>query len=164
MRNWKAKLWLTALALLPPAIMSGEPPRAMAAPEESALADADELPPAVGSLTLQWTLSGRREPLDCGGLGIDRFQVALTGASGGDAEPWEAPCDAFQVSIDLPPGTYTGEAVMVDRLDRPVTLNVPVEQVDVVAGRDVVKAIDFPMAAFLGGLFSEASEAESLLR
>lgn len=146
MRNWKATLWLTALALLPPYIRSGEPPRALAAP---AIAEADELPPAVGSLTLQWTLSGRREPLDCGGLGIDRFQVSLTAATGGDAELWEAPCDAFQLSIDLPPGSYTGEAVMVDRLDRAVTLNVPVDQVDVVAGRDVVKAVDFPMAAFL---------------
>jgi hypothetical protein len=110
---------------------------------------ADELPPAVGSLTLQWTLSGRREPLDCGGLGIDRFQISLTAASGGEVEPWQAPCDAFQMTIDLPSGTYAGEAVMVDRLDRAVTLNVPVEQVEVAAGRDVVKVVDFPMAAFL---------------
>lgn len=151
MRIWKANSWLPALALLTPCIMSGEPPMASAAPRAAAatFADADELPPAVGSLTIQWTLSGRREPLDCGGLGIDRFQISLTAASGGDAEPWDAPCDAFQISIDLPPGTYAGEAVLVDRLDRAVTLNVPVEDVDVVAGRDVAKAIDFPMAAFL---------------
>lgn len=149
MRTWKAKTWLTALALLAPWIMSGEPRLAIATPSDAAAAAADELPPAVGSLTVQWTLSGRREPLDCGGLGIDRFQLSLTAASGGEAEPWEAPCDAFQISIDLPPGTYSGEALMVDRLDRPVTLNVPLEQVDVVAGRDVVKPIDFPMAAFL---------------
>jgi hypothetical protein len=149
MRNWKANIWLTALALLPPCILGGEPQVARA--QETHAIAVDELPPvAVGSLTLQWTLSGRREPLDCGGLGIDRFQVSLTSAtSGGDAEPWDAPCDAFQLSIDLPPGTYTGEAVMVDRLDRAVTLNVAVEQVEVVAGKDVTKTIDFPMAAFL---------------
>ncbi|MEY2931468.1 MAG: hypothetical protein RL033_2217 [Pseudomonadota bacterium] len=140
MKNWKAKVWLTALALLSPCIVSGEPP---------AVSAAEEPPPAVGSVTLQWTLSGRREALDCGGLGIDRFQVSLTAAGATDAEPWTAPCDAFQISIDLAPGTYTGEAVMVDRLDRPVTMNVPVEQLDVVAGRDIAKSVDFPMAAFL---------------
>jgi hypothetical protein len=75
--------------------------------------------------------------------------VSLTAAGGIDAEPWTAPCDAFQISIDLAPGTYTGEAVMVDRLDRPVTMNVPVEQLDVLAGRDVTKSVDFPMASFL---------------
>jgi hypothetical protein len=140
MKNWKAKAWLAALALLLPCIWSGAPPGANAA---------EEPPLAAGSLTLSWTLSGRREPLDCGGLGIDRFQLTLTAAGGADAEPWDAPCDAFQISIDLAPGTYTGEAVMVDRLDRPVTLNVAVEQLDIVAGRDVAKAVDFPMASFL---------------
>lgn len=168
MRNWKANVWLTALALLPLCIVGGEPQLASAAPAASTEAAAaaapgavssampakqsglaDELPPAAGSLTLQWTLGGRSEPLDCGGLGIDRFQVSLTSAAGAEVDPWQAPCDAFQISIDLPPGAYTGEAVMVDRLDRPVTLNVPIDQVEVVAGRDVVRAVDFPMAAFL---------------
>ncbi len=144
MRNWKAKLWLTALALMLPCIASGEP-RAGAASHDAA---ADELP-AAGSLTLQWTLSGRREPLDCGGLGIDRFQVNLVAPGLGNVEPWQAPCDAFQLTVDLAPGSYAGEAVMVDRLDRPVTLDVPVEQVEVIAGREVLVAIDFPMAAFL---------------
>lgn len=148
MRNWKASIWLTALALLTPFIISGEPRLARGAPSGDAAA-VDDLPPAVGSLTIQWTLSGRREPLDCGGLGIDRIQVTLSAARGGDAEPWEAPCDAFEIVLDLAPGTYTGEAVMVDRLDRAVTLNVPVQEVDVLAGRNVLEAIDFPMAAFL---------------
>lgn len=154
MRNWRAYAWLSVLALLPLGIAYGGKYAASAAPRGATAADAataavDELPPGVGSLTVQWTISGRREPLDCGGLGIDRFRVSLTAVGGTATEPWDAPCDAFQTSLDLSPGAYSGEAVMVDRLDRPVTLSLPLDEVEVVAGREALVAIDFPMAAFL---------------
>jgi hypothetical protein len=70
-------------------------------------------------------------------------------SSPADEDQSEGPCDAFQISIDLSPGSYAGDAILVDRLDRPVTLSVPLEQLDIVAGREVAKSIDFPVAAFL---------------
>ena len=108
----------------------------------------DEIPPAVGTLTLQWTISGRRDPIDCGGLGVERLALSLR-APPANEEQAEGQCDAFQLSMDLPPGSYSGDAVLIDRFDRPVSLSVPLDMVDIVAGRDVVKTIDFPVAAFL---------------
>lgn len=144
MKNWNAKLWLAALALLLPSGVGGAEPSAAATPT-------DEAPSAVGTLTLQWSLSGRRDPIDCGGLGVERFVVSLRSSSSSpaDEEQFEGPCDAFQISIDLSPGSYAGDALLVDRFARPVTLSVPLDSVEIVAGRDVVKSIDFPVAAFL---------------
>jgi hypothetical protein len=133
MKTLGAQIWLTALVLLLP----------------SGAVVADDAPPAVGSLTVQWTLNGRREPIDCNGLGAERIDLTLNSPLL-DEDQWDAPCDAFEFSIDLPPGSYAGEAVLVDRLDRPVTLAVPVEQIDIVAGRNLVKNVDFPVAGFLG--------------
>jgi hypothetical protein len=151
MKNWNAKLWLAALVLqLPPCVVAADAP--LAAPLQAAplskATPSDEAPPAVGTLTLQWTISGRREALDCGGLGVERLQLSMRSSTAGEDQS-EAQCDAFQLSIDLAPGSYAGDATLVDRFDRPITLAVPVDQVDVVAGREVVKSIDFPVAAFL---------------
>jgi hypothetical protein len=99
-------------------------------------------------LTVQWTISGRRDPIDCGGLGVDRLQLSVRAAAG-DEDQAEGPCDAFQLSLDLAPGSYSGDVVLVDRLNRPVTLALPLEQVEIVAGREVVKNLDFPVGAFL---------------
>ena len=132
MKAWSAKFWLAALALQLSA--AAQPPT----PE----------PPAVGTLTVQWTISGRRDPIDCGGLGVERLELSVRAAPG-DEDQADGPCDAFQISLDLAPGTYSGDVVLVDRLDRPVTLAVPLEQLEIVAGREVTKNVDFPVGAFL---------------
>lgn len=153
MKAWNAKFWLAALTLLPPcAVAAGDVSAAADASAAAASAAAQppspEPPTAVGTLTVQWTISGRRDPMDCGGLGVDRLELSVRAAPG-DEEQSEGPCDAFQISLDLAPGTYSGDVVLVDRLNRPVTLAVPLEQVDIVAGREVMKNVDFPVGAFL---------------
>lgn len=153
MKAWNANFWLAALALqLPPSVMAAEyvpaAPVHAAAVSKAAPAPAPEPPTAVGTLTVQWTISGRRDPIDCGGLGVDRLELSVRAAPG-DEDQADGPCDAFQISLDLAPGTYNGDVVLLDRLNRPVTLAVPLEQVDIVAGREVLKSVDFPVAAFL---------------
>jgi hypothetical protein len=142
MKNRNAKIWLAALALqLPPQVVAAEIPSAT---------PLDETPSAVGTLVVQWTITGRRDAMDCSALGAERFDLSMRAASAPtEDEQVEAPCDAFQISMDLSPGFYTGETLLVDRLDRPVTLSLPLEQVEIVAGREVVKSIDFPVGAFL---------------
>lgn len=148
MKAWNAKFWLAALALqLPPWVTSAEEVSAAAA-SAAAQPPSPEPPTAVGTLTVQWTISGRRDPIDCAGLGADRLQLSVRAAPG-DEDQGDGPCDAFQISIDLAPGTYGGDVVLVDRLNRPVTLAVPIEQVEIIAGREVMKSVDFPVAAFL---------------
>ena len=151
MKNWNAKIWLAALVLqLPPCVEGAAASPAASSPASRAgtAIRTDEVPPAVGTLTLQWTISGRRDPLDCAGLGVERLALSLR-APPADEEQAEGQCDAFQLSMDLAPGSYSGDAVLIDRLDRPVTLAVPLDPVAIVAGREVVKSIDFPVAAFL---------------
>ena len=142
MKKRNAKIWLAALALqLSPQVVAADIPSAI---------PADEAPSAVGTLILQWTITGRRDPMDCSALGAERFDLSARPASAPTEEQQgDAPCDAFQISMDLAPGSYTGETLLVDRLDRPVTLSVPLEQVEIVAGREVTKTIDFPVGAFL---------------
>ena len=145
MKNRNGKFWLPALAMqLSPFIVAADVASTNATPS-------DDAPSAVGTLTVQWTISGRRDPMDCGGLGVERFDLTVRSASAApsDAEQAEAPCDTFQISLDLAPGSYAGDALLVDRLDRPVTLSVPLEQVAVVAGHEVVKSVDFAVGAFL---------------
>jgi hypothetical protein len=148
MKAWNAKIWLAALALqLPPWLLAADP---VGAEDVAAAAQppSPEPPTAVGTLTVQWTISGRRDPIDCGGLGVDRLELSVRAAPG-DEDQADGPCDAFQISLDLAPGTYTGDVVLVDRLNRPVTLALPLEQVEIVAGRETMKAVDFPVGAFL---------------
>jgi hypothetical protein len=147
MKAWNGKFWLAVLPLLlPPCIITAG--AVSVAPVAAAQPPSPEPPAAVGTLIVQWTISGRRDPIDCGGLGVDRLELSLQAAPG-DEEQADGPCDAFQISLDLAPGTYNGDVVLVDRLNRPVTLAVPLEQIDIVAGRELVKSVDFPVGVFL---------------
>jgi len=146
MKNWNAKIWLVALALpLPLGIVTADTPPPAPLPEAT---PTDEAPPAVGTLTVQWTISGRSDPVDCGGLGVARLLLSVRAAGAGE-EQIDGPCDTFQLSLDLSPGDYSGDALLVDRWDRPVTLSVPIDQLNIVAGREVVESMDFPVEAFL---------------
>src|SRR3954447_14316010 len=105
MKNWNAKIWLATLALqLPPCVEgavaspaaespavesraaampavlslgSGEASRSEMPIRSEMVMRTDEVPPAVGTLTLQWTISGRGDPIDCGGLGVERLALSL---------------------------------------------------------------------------------------
>jgi len=111
--------------------------------------DDGDLAPAVGTLTIEWTIDGQTNPDDCAAFGVDRFELVLY--EGGDyvVDEVEPLCEAFSISVDMVDGLYYGDATLVDSFDRAATVTLPIDDIDIIAGTDLVIPVDFPIDSFL---------------
>lgn len=133
MNNWVPSIVSLSAALLLPACI---------------IHDSDRYPP-IGTLTVEWTIDGRRDPIDCADFGVDRLELVVSNARGNlveEVEPW---CESFFVTVDLFEGRYFADATLVDSFDRSATLTVPIDAIDIIAGTDLVVQVDFPLGSFL---------------
>jgi hypothetical protein len=111
------------------------------------IVDDDDPPPLVGTLTVEWSIGGAQDPLDCIDFGVDRLELVISGP-GEDIEV-EAVCEDFITSVDLYEGRYVADATLVDSFDRAATLTQPIDDVDVIDGTELILEVDFPLGSFL---------------
>ncbi len=109
----------------------------------------DDDDPDVGTLTVEWTIDGLRDPADCVGFDVDRLELSLY--VGGDQliDEVEPPCEAFGVTIDLVEGRYSADATLIDRFGGTASTTETLQAVDIVAGTDLVINVDFPIDSIL---------------
>src|SRR4051812_36184298 len=69
---------------------------------------------AIGGLTVRWTVADTTDPDACFGYGGQAADLELL-VNDGDVEvgDFQAPCEAFELAFDLPPGHYNGLATLV---------------------------------------------------
>lgn len=114
------------------------------------VADDDDVgSPLMGTLTVEWTIDGQQSGFDCADLGVDRMEVVIYDAAGGEIDEFEPFCESFGISMDLPEGRYFADVTLVDSLDRSSTLTETIERIDIIAGTDLEVAVDFPIDSFL---------------
>jgi len=111
------------------------------------VSDDDDPEPLVGTLTIEWSIEGRRDPLDCIDFDVDRLELVVSGSS--DEVEVEPYCEDFSTSIDLYEGRYVADATLIDSFDRASTLTEAIDAFDIVAGTDLVISVDFPVGSFL---------------
>ncbi|AUX26677.1 hypothetical protein SOCEGT47_072470 [Sorangium cellulosum] len=108
--------------------------------------------PSDGSLTVEWTVSRRSSPRSCARFagGAADFELLLYDEHNREVAREVAPCEDFGLTVDLPPGEYSGYATLVERRDdRPVTTTLPLEDLEIVSGAELNLDIDFPANSFL---------------
>ena len=113
--------------------------------------DGDDLGPLpLGTLTVNWSIDGLRDPLDCEDFDVDRLELVIYDDSSGDVvDELEPFCEAFGISVDLPEGYYSADVTMVDSFDRSATLTETLEAIDVIGNTDLTLSVDFPVDSFL---------------
>jgi hypothetical protein len=97
--------------------------------------DEVEPPPQTGFLTLEWSIEGLAEPAACDRVNARAMEIAVFYPDGFFLTEVEAPCSAFQQSIELFPGEYVIFARLVDSEDLPITTRKRLD-VDLSAGED----------------------------
>jgi hypothetical protein len=111
--------------------------------------DDRDVSPALGTLTVLWTIDGQTNPDDCAAFGVDRMELVLYEAGDYVVDEVEPLCEAFGISIDMLDGLYYGDATLVDSFDRAATVTLPVDDIDIIAGTELEIPIDFPIGSFL---------------
>lgn len=111
--------------------------------------DDDDIAPALGTLTVDWTIDGLTNPDDCAAFGVDRMELVIYERGDYVVDEVEPLCEAFSVTIDMLDGIYYADATLVDSFDRAATVTLPVDDIDIIAGTELVIPIDFPIDSFL---------------
>jgi hypothetical protein len=103
----------------------------------------------IGSLTVEWTIDGQRNPADCADFAVDRLELVLYDGADQFVDEFEPVCESFGMTVDLEEGLYYGDATLVDSFDQSATVTEPLEDIDIVGGTDLVISVDFPIDSFL---------------
>jgi hypothetical protein len=107
----------------------------------------DDSPPPLGTLLVDWTVAGSKRALTCADFSADSIDVVIRTHDGLFVDEFTEYCESFQTSVDLSPGTYVVDAVLLDaggsELTTPVT-----DRLRVYRWETSVSALDFPAASF----------------
>ena len=101
-----------------------------------------------GTLVLDWTIEGSKDGSLCDLSDADTLDVVVTWPDGSLAGEYEQSCRAFATSIDLAPGTYRAEALLLDFSGRDRTTSVQLGTFDIYGHDELVIPIDFPASSF----------------
>ncbi len=104
---------------------------------------------ASGAVIVDWTIGGNKNQSDCQDSGATTIHVALADSSGALPMEYVQSCAVFATTISgLIPDTYTGTVELLDASGNARTTSVSLTPFDVVGGRTVTVAVDFPANSF----------------
>jgi len=113
----------------------------------------DNGPPDVavvgdGQLDVDWTIGDAKDSRDCLNEGADGIDVVVTTATGNIVGDFNANCEAFVLSIELAPGTYYGDATLLDAGGHARTTPVDLGRFVIYGDDQLNVPIDFPLDSF----------------
>jgi hypothetical protein len=104
----------------------------------------------TGSLTVLWTIANRSDPRACARFGrrATDFELLVYRDNVQVAEEL-ARCEDLRLTVDVPPGEYTGYVTLVDENKDAVTSTLPLRDVRIVKDAELTVDVDFPAGSFL---------------
>lgn len=105
--------------------------------------------PAVGQLTLRWTVDEMADGNVCIMGQASTIDIVLTATDGQPAGEYQASCGDFSTNMStLQPGDYVGTARLVDSGGQARTTTLPINQFAIFSGSLLVVDVDFPADSF----------------
>jgi hypothetical protein len=101
-----------------------------------------------GLLTLEWTLGGTTDPGECDATDADVIEISIRQSGGRVVDQFVESCDRFVASVELLPGTYQAEAVLLDPLDRERTTTAGMGSFEIYGDDELILDVDFPPSSF----------------
>jgi hypothetical protein len=101
-----------------------------------------------GSLLVDWTINGQRDPDQCDQGNAETIAINVFRADGAELAEYQDSCRAFATQIDLPPGAYSAEAVLLDPAGFERTTVVNLQSFEIFSGEELDIPIDFPASSF----------------
>lgn len=100
------------------------------------------------TLILDWTIDGRKNPSSCRQSDAPGVQIIVLTASGREFDSFEADCEDFAASIDLPAGTYSASVALLDSHGDTRTTFVDTDTFRLFTDDEFEVDIDFPPSSF----------------
>jgi hypothetical protein len=101
----------------------------------------------AGTLVVDWTVSGTKDPAECDASGAQDADVTVSSGNVVIGE-FASDCRNFSEAISLGPGTYDAQAVLLDSAGADRTTSIAIGPVQIFGGDQVVVPINFPASSF----------------
>ena len=109
-------------------------------------------PPPVthdtGALVLDWSIDGTKNPDQCDQSDATTLDITVTTDTGAAVGEFQQSCRAFATTVELPPGDYRAEAVLIDSAGRDRTTPVQVGDFTINGNDELSVPVDFPASSF----------------
>lgn len=105
-------------------------------------------PRARGTLVVDWTIDGLKDPAQCNQGDVGSIDIAVLTPDGSQLAEYEQDCAAFATSIDLVAGDYAVDAVLLDPSGQDRTTTVRLRPFTIYGGDQLVIPVDFPASSF----------------
>lgn len=101
-----------------------------------------------GIVVIDWTIDGSKDASLCDFSDTAEISIQIETTSGALVGEYVQDCGAFATRIDLPPGSYVGDAVLLDFGGRQRTTIVDLGSFRIYGDDELILPIDFPMDSF----------------
>jgi len=108
----------------------------------------DDYYDATGTLVVDWTVDGTKDPGSCRDFGADALSIVLRTRSGSFIDELQPLCERFSTAIDLSPGSYRVDVVLLDPAGGEITTTVHANAL-IYDYETTFSAFDFPLDSFL---------------
>jgi hypothetical protein len=102
----------------------------------------------TGFLIVDWSISGYQDPALCRQSDADVINIAVETDGGSLVGEFEDVCEAFETSIELAPGDYFADALLLDASGSARTTAVDLGFFEIFGNDELVVPIDFPPDSF----------------
>jgi len=103
---------------------------------------------APGWLLLDWSIAGDKHAEQCDRSHSATVALTVGAASGQSQSVHQATCLAFNATVQLAPGDYTAEAVLLDGAGGDLTTPVVLQPFEISSGIPLRVPLEFPANAF----------------
>jgi hypothetical protein len=104
--------------------------------------------PARGALIVDWAIGGVQDPDQCDLAHVEVIDIVVSRASGIRVDEYQQTCGAFLTRIELAPGFYYADAVLLDAAGNQRTTVIEFEPFEIFGGDELDIPIDFPASSF----------------
>ena len=101
-----------------------------------------------GSVAVDWTINGSIDPNYCTLSSAASLRLTIYDARGSSAGSYDSACTNFSTVVDLPPGTYSADALFVDSAGKARTTTANLAPFTVYRNRVTTIPADFPTNSF----------------
>ncbi len=102
----------------------------------------------TGTLTVDWTINGTKDPNQCNQGAAAAIQITVTDPNANPIGTFEQSCTAFATSITLNAGQYAAQARLIDAVGTPRTTTIDINPFTIVGNDDLTTPIDFSASSF----------------
>ena len=102
----------------------------------------------TGTLTVDWSINGTKDPNQCNQGAAAAIQITVTDPGSNPIGTFEQSCTAFATSITLDAGQYLAQARLIDAVGTPRTTTIDINPFTIRGNDDLTTPIDFSASSF----------------